>query len=145
AGGNIAGRFGLISSRWRQSWHPRGLGRIVASAERSCRSTPIGRESFAEIFFRNVEGLGRRGSGGGLHSTYELFVLVGIRQLRVWAQEAVNQFALLLLGIARRRQSKKGEAEQAEPHRFRLRNPARFVKKKTHGAPSQRDQPDQHQ
>src|SRR5207248_469930 len=98
-----------------------------------------------EIFFRNVEGLGRRGSGGGLHSTYELFVLVGIRQLRVWAQESVNQFALLLLGIAHRRQGNKGEGEQAEPHRFRLQNPARFVKKKTHAAFSQRDQPDQHQ
>src|SRR5207302_10959953 len=112
-GGDIAGLIGLISWRWRQSRNHSGLGRMVASAERSCRSAPIGHESFAEIFFRNVKGLGCRGSGGGLRSTCELFVLVGIRQLCVWAQEPVNQFALLLLGIARRRQGKKGEAEQA--------------------------------
>src|SRR5881275_1699941 len=142
---NRAWRIFSLSRRWRKyrgsvwsdnfasaaSRHRRGLCRVIASAERSRRGAPIGHESFAEILFRNVKGLGRRGPGGGLQSTRKLFVLVGIRQLRVWAQEAVNQFALLLLGIACRRQSKKSQDEQAGPHRFRLRNPDRFVKKKT--------------
>src|SRR5205807_1339619 len=94
------------------------------------RRAPIGHESFVELFLRNVKELGRGGVGGGLQSACELFVLVGIRQLRVWAQEPVDQFALLLLGITHRRQSKKSQDEQAESHPYSLQNPDRFVKKK---------------
>jgi hypothetical protein len=60
--------------------------------------------------------------GGGFRSTVELFVLVRIRQFCVRAQEPVDEFALLFLGITRSRKSKEREGEKGGAHRFNVQN-----------------------
>jgi hypothetical protein len=48
--------------------------------------------------------------------------LVRIRQFCVWAQEPVDEFALLFLGITRSRKSEEREGEKGGAHRFSLQN-----------------------